>query len=95
MKSFARTWIVVALLALPLAPGSVVSAQGTRDGVTPAVEDVCTGMMGAAFGLCVAFCEANDCDLYPDLPACEVLRENYANITGEETFPCEGDGGEG
>jgi hypothetical protein len=27
MKSFARTWIVVVLLALPLAPGSVVSAQ--------------------------------------------------------------------
>ena len=50
---------------------------------------MCTGIKGAAFGLCVAFCEANDCDLYPDSQACDVLRENYSKITGEYTFPCE------
>jgi hypothetical protein len=45
--------------------------------------------MGAAFGLCVAYCEANDCELAPDSQACNVLRENYLRITGELGFPCE------
>jgi hypothetical protein len=82
-------------LALPLtlslaffAPGAA-RAQGTPDGVTPAVEDVCTGLLGAAYGLCVAYCEANDCDLYPDSHSCDVLRGNYAKVTGEMLFPCE------
>jgi hypothetical protein len=51
---------------------------------------------GAAFGLCVAFCEANDCDTYPEGQACEVLRSKYAKITGEMFLPCEdGSGGGG
>jgi hypothetical protein len=45
--------------------------------------------MGSALGLCVAFCEANDCDAFPDSNACAVLRANYARITGEFAFPCE------
>ena len=89
MISLARKSFAAGILALAFAPASVAVAHGTRDGVTPAVEEVCTGIKGAAFGLCVAFCEANDCDLYPDSQACDVLRENYSNITGEYTFPCE------
>ena len=91
MKSLIRSWCTIGLLALAFSPATVAVAQGegTPDGVTPAVEDVCTGMKGAAFGLCVAFCEANDCDLYPDTDACDVLRGNYAKITGEFTLPCE------
>ncbi len=89
MISLARKSFAAGILALAFAPGSVAVAQGTPDGLTPAVEEVCTGMKGAAFGLCVAFCEANDCDLYPDSQACDVLRENYSKITGEYTFPCE------
>jgi hypothetical protein len=45
------------------------------------------------YGLCVAFCEANDCDLIPNKKpnkkACAVLRANYTRITGELDFPCE------
>ena len=89
MKSLTRSWFTIGLLALAFSPATVAVAQGTPDGVTPAVEEACTGMMGAAFGLCVAFCEANDCDLYPDSQACDVLRGNYAKITGEFTLPCE------
>jgi hypothetical protein len=67
------------------------SGHGTPDGSPPADEAVCedAGLKGAAYGLCVAFCEANDCDQYPDSQACEVLRANYEKITGEQTFPCE------
>jgi len=34
----------------------------TPDEETPAEEVVCDGEVGAAFGLCNAFCEAMDCD---------------------------------
>ena len=80
------------LLALPLAGVLAGSALAqTADEVTPAEETVCedAGLLGAAYGLCVAFCEANDCDLTPDAVACERLRANYAKITGEPTLPCE------
>lgn len=37
---------------------------GTADGLTPAVEDICTkwDFTGKALGLCNAYCEAMDCD---------------------------------
>ena len=83
------------LLALPLAGMFAASAHaygdGTADQSPPAEETVCedAGLLGAAYGLCVAFCEANDCELTPDATACQRLRANYAKITGEETLPCE------
>lgn len=67
--------------------------DGTPDESPPAEEEVCEGLLGASFGLCVAFCEANDCDTYPEGQACEVLRSKYAKITGALFFPCEGGGG--
>jgi hypothetical protein len=85
---------LAALLGAPAA--TLAYGDGTPDESPPAEETTCedAGLMGAAFGLCVAFCEANDCDLFPDSQACNVLRQNYAKITGEVSFPCEG-GGEG
>ena len=79
-------------MALPFAALLAGSAMAqTADQTTPAEETVCedAGLYGAAYGLCVAFCEANDCDLTPDAVACERLRANYAKITGEDTLPCE------
>jgi hypothetical protein len=49
-------------LALLLGPMHALAfGDGTPDGSPPAEETVCedAGLMGAAFGLCVAFCEAN------------------------------------
>ena len=34
--------------------------RGTPDGMPPSQETVCDGLSGAAFGLCNAFCEAQD-----------------------------------
>ncbi len=43
---------------------SMAGGSGTPDGLTPAVEDICTkwGFSGKVNGLCNAYCEAMDCD---------------------------------
>lgn len=61
----------------------------TFDGVTPAQEGVCGGLSGAAKGICVAYCEAIDCDVNVDHPSCESLRGNYEKKTGSRVFPCD------
>jgi hypothetical protein len=71
--------------------------NGTPDQQPPAEEQVCenAGLFGSALGLCVAFCEANDCDAQLDgaeSRACSTLRANYARVTGALFFPCEGIG---
>ena len=77
----------------PLALGY---ADGTPDEQPPAEEMPCedAGLRGAAFGLCIAFCEANDCAIQPDKHACHALRANCSRITGEDLLPCE-EGGPG
>jgi len=65
----------------------VVSAK-TPDGQTPPQEDVCAGLSGAAYGLCTSYCEAQDCDVQ-DRPSCDVLRANFAKLTGSTQFPCD------
>jgi hypothetical protein len=69
--------------------------NGTPDEQPPAEEQVCedAGLFGSALGLCVAFCEANDCDANVDGAddrACSSLRAKYARVTGELFLPCEG-----
>ena len=79
-------------LLLTLHPGAL-SAK-TPDGVPPSQETVCSGLTGAAFGLCNAYCEAQDCDVHPR-PSCAQLRRNFARVTGSPVFPCDmrcGDG---
>lgn len=76
---------------------ATADGHGTPDGQPPATEQVCedAGLFGSALGLCVAFCEANDCDAQLDQPddrACAMLRSNYARATGELFLPCEEDG---
>ncbi|MEO6028530.1 MAG: hypothetical protein ABIR79_16815 [Candidatus Binatia bacterium] len=81
--------LAAGLLALP---GAVLAfGNGTPDGQPPAEEVICdpnVGLRGAAYGLCVAYCEANDCDLDPEQHACEVLLHNFHRITGRTDVPC-------
>jgi hypothetical protein len=46
-------------------------------------------LSGAAFGLCNAFCNAQDCPEHPEKDSCEELRRNFERQTGSSTFPCE------
>src|SRR5262249_14691769 len=41
------------------------SSAKTPDDMPPSQEQVCSGLQGAAFGLCNAYCEAQDCDVHP------------------------------
>ncbi|WP_394230922.1 hypothetical protein [Shewanella colwelliana] len=57
MKSFIISLLITTLFSAPLA------AEGTPDGATPANEGVCDALQGGTpslYGLCVAFCEAQD-----------------------------------
>lgn len=63
-KPIRSSALILSLLALVgLAP--LTSWAQTRDGATPAEEAVCDGLLDASpglYGLCVAYCEAQDCD---------------------------------
>jgi hypothetical protein len=77
-------------LILIAAPGAAM----TPDGSPPSQETVCSGLSGAVFALCNAYCEAQDCDVHAR-PSCAQLRENLQKVTGSATFPCDpfcGDG---
>jgi hypothetical protein len=74
------------------------AAAQTPDGQTPAEETVCDGMMGAAWGLCNAYCEAMDCDLYyvlgdapvpsASMEACLRVHANFEKVSGLLCPPC-------
>jgi hypothetical protein len=85
-------YVMLAFAALAATPtASRAFGDGTPDGSPPAEETVCddAGLTGAAYGLCVAYCEANDCDTCPDSEACDRLFDAYTKITGEDAFPCD------
>ena len=74
--SILKTSIVSLIATLCVVSGASALGHGTPDGVTPAVEDICSGLQGAAYGLCNAYCEAQDCDAHPK-KSCEHLRTNF------------------
>jgi hypothetical protein len=49
----------------------------------------CEGLRGPEFGLCVAYCQGEECDINPDTAECEDLRTNHERITGNLWFPCD------
>jgi len=83
---------LLAALALGTAPHG--ASAKTPDGKPPSQETVCSGLPGAAFGLCNAYCEAQDCDVHPR-PSCEQLRKNFLKLTGSSIFPCDARCGDG
>lgn len=72
MKSF------LAAIVLLLGGATAALAQ-TPDGETPAEEAVCDGQTGASKGLCIAYCEAMDCDADPNAnaTACAKVKGNW------------------
>ncbi len=81
--------LVVLLFVLGLL--TTPSLAQTADGMTPAEETVCDGQSGALWGLCVAYCEAMDCDSpfpFADEEACERVLANYMIKAGGEMPPC-------
>ncbi len=92
MNSLRKTSMALLVAAVIASPGLALAyGDGTPDQQPPAEEQICdpaAGLRGAAYGLCVAYCEANDCEIQPDKHACTVLLQNFARITGESAVPC-------
>jgi hypothetical protein len=90
----------VILLAVALFSTAGASAHpippekfGTPDNLPPAMENVCDMTSGEASGLCVAYCEAMDCDSDNPNKACTKVRQQFIAITGgippcERVCPC-------
>ncbi len=83
------------VLTLTFAVASLVApvtvhayGDGTPDTDPPAEEVVCDGLGGRMWGLCVAYCEAQDCP-GSDHPSCEILRVKMFDLSGDDTFPCD------
>lgn len=81
---------VIAVFCIP----TLIFAQ-TFDGRTPAEEQDCDSLNGAAFGLCVAYCEAQDCDININQPSCPQLKANFEKKTGSSILPCDARCGDG
>lgn len=82
-------FLVLLLASLPLLSNQAWSK--TPDGKTPAEELTCVGLSGAAFGLCNAFCEAQDCNIMDPSDwgkSCHELLGNYQEETGVGGPPC-------
>jgi hypothetical protein len=79
---------LVAAVLLLIAPLESLEG-GTFDGNTPASESACDGLKGQrGYGLCVAYCEAQDCDVNSQ-PSCAPLREDFQALTGRSSLPCD------
>ena len=67
-------------------------AQGTADGQTPADETVCEDAVlgGSLKGLCIAYCEAMDCDAdaSADMAACNAAYDRFLQKSGGLEPPC-------
>lgn len=79
----------IILVAVVIFFTGTIYAQ-TADGVTPAVEVPCDLESGAAFGLCVSYCEAMDCDseqAFATETACLKIQDRFIQKTGRD-LPC-------
>ena len=99
-----RLMPAVMLVAFAMVASSPANAQGTPDGETPANEGVCDDLLGGTpglYGLCVGFCEAQDCEASLHVSTGEVivdhckpssprLLENYKKRMqpGDPSMPC-------
>lgn len=77
-----------------LVSASPVIAEGTLDGTTPANEGVCdmlkTNATPGLYGLCVAYCEAQDLDTFEKEPVNAKILANYKKKkqAGDPDMPC-------
>jgi hypothetical protein len=85
-----KSIVALVLVSLWFSLGITSHAQ-TPDGMTPAVEDECFEEVGAAYGLCTAYCEAMDCDNdepWASEEACASVKTDFENYTGY-LLPCD------
>ncbi|MEO2167856.1 MAG: hypothetical protein ABGY42_06995 [bacterium] len=94
LKNFLLGGMVAALAALPCVPAAFAYGDGTPDTAPPAEEIVCDDFGGRMWGICVAYCEAQDCPM-SDHPSCDKLRDRFYDLSGTDILPCDFGGGGG
>ena len=73
--------VILSLLGLP---ESASAERGAFEG------SVCSGLTKAEFGLCRAYCDAQECPVRnPEPRSCERLRNALFRTTGASDFPCD------
>ena len=87
LAAFSFVWLV----ALTMVSGTANAL--TPDGETPANEGVCDAVQGASpglYGLCVAYCEAQDLDTFNKQPPSTKILDNYnkKKQAGDPDMPC-------
>jgi len=85
------TAVFILTAGLVLSSGSVIAQ--TPDGETPANEGVCDSLIGATpglYGLCNAYCEAQDLDSFEKEPPRTKILANYRKKmkAGDPDMPC-------
>ena len=86
-KGLGSIGIGLCLVFLLLGASVPISAE-TLDGVTPAEETACTKYEGegARYGLCIAYCEAQDCDLYKEDLSCQRIKDNFITYSKKKGY---------
>lgn len=93
MTNSALVTSVAAIIVALFTTVTPVQAQGTPDGETPANEAVCDSLVGGTpglYGLCVAYCEAQDLDAFEKNPPSTQILANYRKMMkdGDPDMPC-------
>ncbi len=73
------------VLVLGMVGFSAQTLANTPDGETPAIETICNeykDSIPGLYGLCDAYCEAQDLDAYSKNPTADVLEGNFARRGG-------------
>lgn len=71
---------------------AAVLGLGTPDELPPAAENICDEEPKGQSGLCIAWCEANDCELEDpnNLPThCRNVKNQWQSRSGKTDLPCE------
>lgn len=89
IQRWLSTGVCGAVIVVSLGWAQAAQAK-TPDGETPHTEHICEAarLTGQAYGMCNAYCEAQDCDVH-ERASCERLRRNFERKTGLGVFPCD------
>jgi len=83
-----RTLVGLIVFGLVFTVAFMADAKKPNDDITPAEETVCDGLPNGLFGLCNAYCEAQDCSLSEPTNSCDQLLGNYQKKTDYPGPPC-------
>ena len=81
---------ILSIMLISLSMFGLTAVAGTPDGQTPAEEEACDKYQGegARYGLCVAYCEAQDCSGKPKFydQSCDRIVDNFVKFSVKKGY---------